>query len=207
MSLPFRLFPSGSPPVDSDRFLITRADAGSPTGFSNYLLTWAELKATITAGGVGSAGVPGLDGADGEDGMVIPGPAGATGPAGANGASGVVLFLVESEQEEPQLVPGPQGAQGPAGGGGSGGGITATSVNVTTPTLEAAFTVTDASVIPSHKINVSWGNCTQADENHPGMGEVAFNAVAGTGNFLLELFSTDQSFLFGTYKINYSIAN
>jgi hypothetical protein len=83
MSLPYRLFPSGAPPADTDKILISRADAGSPTGFSNYLLTWAELKATISGGsGSGANGAPGMDGVDGEDGISIPGAAGAAGAAG-----------------------------------------------------------------------------------------------------------------------------
>lgn len=58
MSLAFRLFPPGNPPDDADRFIFTRADVTSSTGFSNYLVTWAELKAAIGA----VSGTPGRDG-------------------------------------------------------------------------------------------------------------------------------------------------
>lgn len=118
MSTRFSAFPSGAPPEDTDKLLITRVDPSSPTGFSNYLLTWAELKATIVSGG-SSAGVPGLDGADGEDGMMIPGPRGANGSNGANGTSAVSLLLVEAENEEPLVIPGARGADGAAGPAGS----------------------------------------------------------------------------------------
>jgi hypothetical protein len=89
---------------------------------------------------------------------------------------------------------------------GSGGGITAVTLNVATPEIESVVTVVDAAITATDKINVSWGNCFQSDENHPGMGEVEFNAVAGTGNFFVTLYSTDNSMLFGAYKINYSVA-
>lgn len=278
MSLAYRLFPSGAPPADTDKILISRADVTSPTGFSNYLLTWAELKATVTgSGGNGANGAPGMDGVDGEDGFPVPGPIGATGPAGpagsggggvgapgidgadaeeplvipgprgangangANGASGTMLllleseieepvaipgqrgadgapgpaggelvtttmFIVDAEIEEPLLVPGPKGDKGATGGGGGGGSITAATVTVSTPARETSITVVDASVTATDRINVEWGNCAQIDENHPGMGMVAFNAVPAAGQFTLEMFSLDTSMLFGAYKINYSIA-
>jgi hypothetical protein len=44
MSRKFSTFPNGDPPQDTDVFLLGRVD-GSPSGFSNYTLTWAQLKA------------------------------------------------------------------------------------------------------------------------------------------------------------------
>jgi len=142
MSLPFRLFPGGAPPVDSDKLLISRADAGSPTGFSNYIVTWGELKATITASGSGSVGAPGMDGADAEEPLVIPGPRGATGATGANGAngaSGTNLLLVESEIEEPLVIPGARGADGAAGP--AGGNVVTTSMFVVDAEMEEPLLV------------------------------------------------------------------
>jgi hypothetical protein len=83
--------------------------------------------------------------------------------------------------------------------------IKATTVTVTTPALEASFTVTDAGVSTGSQITVGWGNCAQTDANHPGMGMVEFNAVAGTGQFTIELYSLDQSKLFGVFKLNYLV--
>ena len=49
MSKQFSQFPNGDPPQDTDRFLIGRVDGSSPTGFSNYTITWAEI--VIALGG------------------------------------------------------------------------------------------------------------------------------------------------------------
>jgi hypothetical protein len=118
MSLPFRLFPGGAPPVDSDKLLISRADAGSPTGFSNYIVTWGELKSTL------SNAVPGMDGIDGEDGMTIIGPRGATGAAGTNGRDGVSIpGLDGADAEEPLVIPGAAGRDGTNGVIGRDGAI------------------------------------------------------------------------------------
>jgi hypothetical protein len=117
MSLPFRLFPGGTPAVDSDKLLISRADATSPTGFSNYIVTWGELKATL------SHAVPGIDGADGEDGMTVLGVAGRDGAAGTAGAAGrngiSIPGLDGADAEEPLVVPGPRGIAGAAGANGT----------------------------------------------------------------------------------------
>lgn len=43
MSKEFRLFPPGAPGVSTDKFIFSRVDGTSPTGFSNYLLTLSEL--------------------------------------------------------------------------------------------------------------------------------------------------------------------
>jgi hypothetical protein len=81
--------------------------------------------------------------------------------------------------------------------------IKATTVTVATPAKEAFFTVTDGDVTGASQIMVGWGNCAQSDANHPGMGEVGFNAVPGTGQLTAELYSLDQSNLFGDFKLNY----
>ena len=69
----------------------------------------------------------------------------------------------------------------------------------------ASVTIVDATVTATSKINIGWGNCVESDENHPGMGMVGFNAVAGTGQFTVTLYSQDQSMLYGTFKLNYSV--
>lgn len=93
-------------------------------------------------------------------------------------------------------------------GGSPGAGSTnikATTVTVSTPVFEASFTVVDTDVSGSSQIMLGWGNCLQTDMNHPGMGEVGFNAVSGTGQFTAELYSTDRSRLFGDFKLNYLV--
>ena len=111
MSLQFRLFPSGFPPADTDKLLISRADATSPTGFSNYLVTWGELKLTLSG-----MGVPGIDGQDGEDGISIPG---ARGRDGINGIS--IPGLDGTDADEPLVIPGARGVDGTAGTAGTAG--------------------------------------------------------------------------------------
>lgn len=83
--------------------------------------------------------------------------------------------------------------------------IKATTVTVTTSAMEASFTVVDADVSGTSQITLEWGNCAQSDANHPGMGEVGFNAIPGTGQFTVEIYSLDQSNLFGDFKINYLV--
>lgn len=90
-----------------------------------------------------------------------------------------------------------------AGGGGGSADIVAVTVNVPTPTKNASVVVVDAAVAPTDRIMTSWGNCLHSDANHPSMGEVAFNAIAGAGQFVLEIFSMDESNLFGDFKLNY----
>lgn len=91
-----------------------------------------------------------------------------------------------------------------AAAGGSGS-ATATTVNVSTPTHNASVTVVDAAVSPTSKIILGWGNCAQSDANHPGMGQVSFNAVPGTGQFTVEIFSLDESKVFGDFKLLYQV--
>lgn len=120
MSLAFRLFPSGSPPDDADKFLITRADVGSPTGFSNYLLTWAEIKAAVGA----SSGTPGRDGIalilepEIEDTVPTPGLPGAAGTPGVIGRDGITMLLEADPPEDLMLVKGDKGDPGTAGAAG-----------------------------------------------------------------------------------------
>lgn len=96
--------------------------------------------------------------------------------------------------------------QVPGSSGSSGATVTNVTVNVATPAIESSVTVTDASVSASSKITIGWGNCTQDDANHPGMGNVVFNAIPGTGDFTVEIFSMDTSMLFGDFKLQYSVA-
>lgn len=93
-----------------------------------------------------------------------------------------------------------------AGVGSGGDVITAATASITTPALESSVVIVDASITASDRIVVTWGNCSGSDANGPSMGQVAFNAIAGSGSFILELFSLDNSMLFGDYKINYSKA-
>ena len=83
--------------------------------------------------------------------------------------------------------------------------IKATTVTVSSPAFEASFTVVDTDVSAGSQIIIDWGNCTQSDMNHPSMGQVAFNAIPGTGQFTAELFSLDQSKLFGPFNLNYLV--
>jgi len=142
----------------------------------------------------GAHGMPGINGQDGTSIM------GQDGQDGDNGIFGNVLNFPGTTSV---FLRGDGLFAAPSGGGGS---ITAATVSVTTPALETSVTVTDASITATSKIVVGWGNCSQADANHPGMGEVGFNAVPGTGNFSLEMFSTDSSMLYGDFKINYTSA-
>lgn len=47
MSKQFSQFPNGNPPQNTDRFLFGRVDPASPSGFSNYHVTWAEIVAAL----------------------------------------------------------------------------------------------------------------------------------------------------------------
>jgi hypothetical protein len=89
--------------------------------------------------------------------------------------------------------------------GASSTNIKATTVTVSAPIGDASFTVADADVSPSSQIKIGWGNCAQSDANHPGMGAVGFNAIPGSGQFTAELFSLDNTELFGDFKLNYLV--
>lgn len=120
MSLKYSGFPFRNtlgPPEDTDRYLIGVPDLASPSGFSNYLLTFAEIKAAIgSSGGISGlagASIQGLDGEDGEDGLTIPGNPGISG-VGVAGIDGKLVFLpVEVEDPEfPMMIPGTPATNG-----------------------------------------------------------------------------------------------
>lgn len=143
MSRLFSQFPTGNPPADTDRFLIGRVDLASPTGFSNFIMTWAEIKAAIgivpPAAASGSMMVladdvvtedplliPGKDGRDGSagrDGNFIAGNDGddgadgftIIGPQGIQGLQGQILFLESEQPEDPLVAKGEKGDRGAPG--------------------------------------------------------------------------------------------
>jgi hypothetical protein len=122
MSLQFNLFPSGTPPADADNLLISRVDVTSPSGFSNYQLTWAELKATVAGAGAGRDGAPGIDGEPVDEPMMIPGVPGLAGAPGAAGiTSTTVFFLQPDDPEDVMVIPGARGIDGIAGSAGTNG--------------------------------------------------------------------------------------
>jgi hypothetical protein len=47
VSKQFSQFPNGAPLLDTDRILIGRPDGSSPSGFSNYHITFLELAAAL----------------------------------------------------------------------------------------------------------------------------------------------------------------
>lgn len=93
-----------------------------------------------------------------------------------------------------------------ATGGGGAVDIKAIIVNVPSPIKNFETVILDAAVTALSQIMIDWGNCLQSDANHPGMGEVAFNAKdAAAGQFTLEIFSMDAGNLFGDFKVGYVI--
>jgi hypothetical protein len=92
----------------------------------------------------------------------------------------------------------------PSGGAGSGAAIRSAIVNVPTPTSETTITVTDALITSGMLIIAGWGAVTDDDENGPGMDDVSFSAVAGTGNFALTIAASDP--FVGDFRINYTVA-
>lgn len=124
MSKQFSQFPFRNtigPIEDTDRFLIGIPDALSPTGFSNYIMSWAEIKAAIgvTPGASSpSAFVMPMDGDDGVDGFPLPGAAGAQGipGIGITGPMGAVIMPDTPEDPEfPMMIPGARGTDGSNG--------------------------------------------------------------------------------------------
>jgi hypothetical protein len=70
----------------------------------------------------------------------------------------------------------------------------------------AEFTVVDANITALSKINISWGNITDADENTPDMSNVYFQPVPAAGSMIVRLSCVDPlDRLGGVYKINYLI--
>lgn len=114
MSRQFSQFPPGNPVLDTDKFLIGRIDVTSPSGFSNFLMTWAEIKAAIgTTSGASGFSIPGLDGEDGIDGNSIPGPQGIGTPGLAGSDGRPSILVMESEEPElPMMIPGTSGSSG-----------------------------------------------------------------------------------------------
>lgn len=148
MSRQYSQFPFGNPPLDTDRFLVGRVDVTSPSGFSNFIMTWAEIRAAVGAGTPGADGrdgtsIPGLDGEDGLDSFTsgpvglngIPGINGINGIDGTDGEDGVSIPGISGvngidgltippdlpeDPPEPLLVPGPTGIAGAIGNDGIG---------------------------------------------------------------------------------------
>lgn len=89
----------------------------------------------------------------------------------------------------------------PAGGGAVD--IETATITATYPSRYYAETVTDADVSPASQIIVGWGNVTDADANSPHMDDFVFNAVPGTGNFVVQV-SSDRPFG-GPIKLNYMV--
>jgi hypothetical protein len=94
-----------------------------------------------------------------------------------------------------------------AGTAPSGSGQTAATIGpVPYNTQYAEVTVTDANITATSKINISWGNITDADENTPDMSQVYFQAVPSAGSMKVRLSSVyPLDRLGGLYKINYLI--
>lgn len=132
MSQHFSQFPFRNtigPIADTDRFLIGVPDVLSPTGFSNYLMSWAEIRAAVGVGTPGIQGpvgltIPVFDGEDGEPSYIpgIPGMDGAQGIQGIQGIPGIagkdaiVIPGIDGEDgNEGMPIPGATGTQGLTG--------------------------------------------------------------------------------------------
>lgn len=89
----------------------------------------------------------------------------------------------------------------PSGGGGAA--IRAAVVNIPTAIMETVLTVTDAAITSGMLILANWGSVLETDANGPGMDDLSFSAVAGTGNFALRI-AADQPIL-GNFRINYTV--
>lgn len=116
MSRQFSQFPGGNPPADTDRFLIGRVDGASPTGFSNFVMTWAQIKAAIgivpVTGSSSSTGMLAPEEIYDEP-LVIPGPPGVAGISGISGRDG--NFVAGNDGDDGAdgfTIIGPQGIQG-----------------------------------------------------------------------------------------------
>lgn len=113
MSRQFSQFPDGNPPLDTDRFLIGRADAGSPTGWSNYIMTWAEIKAAVGGGGGTTYNsYPSMVPDTPDDPMepfMLPGAAGTNGIIGRDGAPIFLVPDLPDDPADPMMIPGPAG--------------------------------------------------------------------------------------------------
>ena len=94
-----------------------------------------------------------------------------------------------------------------AGTAPSGSGQTAATIGpIPYNTQYAEVTVTDANISATSRINISWGNVTDADENTPDMSQVHFQAIPSAGSMRVRLACSDPlDRLGGLYKINYLI--
>lgn len=89
--------------------------------------------------------------------------------------------------------------------GGSGGlTVTQTTIDIgSTATNVGLATVTDATVSPTSKIFVFWGNVTDSSQNDPEFDEVIFFAKPGSGSFVVKVISERP--ILGTFNIQYFV--
>jgi hypothetical protein len=176
---------------------------GKPTLGSAAAAATTDFDASGAAAAVAAAAVIDGDAASGDLGGTYPSPT-VTQARGIRETAGPTTLVVGAVADGEFLRRVGATVVGAAPGAGSTD-IKATTVTVATPALEASFTITDAGVTTGSQIDLGWGNCAQSDANHPGMGQVGFNAVAGTGQFTAELYSQDASKLSGAFKLNYLV--
>jgi len=83
---------------------------------------------------------------------------------------------------------------------------TPVTVNVATPAKWAQITVVDAAVIdPTTRVSLFPGITAETDMNDWIEGDVVFKATPGTGQFVVDLYARDGSFLYGDYKLQYAV--
>lgn len=90
----------------------------------------------------------------------------------------------------------------PSGGGG-GAPVAVTTGPVPYGDTEYSEIIVAASVTPASVIMVSWGFCTDDDENSPRTEDVQFMAEPLTGQFRLHILSQEP--IGGPFKINYLV--
>lgn len=90
----------------------------------------------------------------------------------------------------------------PAGGGGAAASAYVNFGSVANTRLTA--TVTAASVTPASIVMVNWGGVLNTDDNDPEMDDITFNAIPGTGSFLLV--ASCQNEFSGRCRVNYTVA-
>jgi len=176
MSQYYSGFPFGAPLADTDRFLIGRVDGASPTGFSNYLMTWAEIKAAIGAVSGGSSGMILPESPDEPDEpILIPGPRGLTGATGGVGPGTfnniiVMSVLDGSDGEDAEPIPGQRGLNGNNGNIGIDG--------------KTIFMLPDSPEDPDEPILIKGDRGLQGPQGNPGVG--------GGGGTIVQLFEEAQ---------------
>lgn len=89
--------------------------------------------------------------------------------------------------------------------GGGSFATTAITATVLASALWAEIVVVDATVSAASKITLFPGMTAETDMNDWIEGDVTFKATAGTGQFTVTLQSKDNSFLFGPYKLQYTV--